>query len=148
MHLEHKMYPRTPWLGVLGRDCLSSLLSLLLGLQQPYLVNGRTFGFPPSCPLGDPKRAGPWYTWSEFAPCSGGHQFRLLGSWGLCSWLLFGGHLESISSHPLLYTSVVLSWPHLPTFLLWGSWVVILQLWLEFGDLLSLLLPPRASFVS
>lgn len=99
MHREHPVYWRTPWLRVLGRDRLRSLFGLLLGLQQPHLVNGRTLGFPQSCPSGVPKRTGPWYTLSELALCSGGHQCRLLGSWGLCSALLSGGHLESVSSH-------------------------------------------------
>lgn len=148
MHREHTMYWRTPWLRALGRDRLRSLFGLLLGLQQPHLVNGRTLGFPQSCPSGVPKRTGPWYTLSGLALCSGGHQCRLLGSWGLCSALLSGGHLESVSSHLLLCTSVVLSRPALPTFLLRGSWLVMLQLWLGFGYLLSMLLPPRASFVS
>lgn len=69
---------------------------------------------------------------------SGGHQFRLLGSWGVCSALLFCGHLGSVTSHPLLCTCVVLSRPTLPTFLWW--WLV-LQFWLRFGHLSSILLP-------
>lgn len=77
---------------------------------------------------------------------SGGHQF-ILGSWELYSAFLFCGHLESVTTHPLLCTSVAHSQPTLPTFLLWWSWLVVLQLWLRFGHLLSILLPPEPGWL-
>lgn len=135
------MYLKTPQLAVLD-NIIWAVCSLVL--NSSHLASGRTLGFSYSCLLGVPKRAGLRYTLSEFSPCSGGHQLRQLGSWGLCSAFLFCGHLESLSSLSPLYIYSPQS-PALLTFWVWWCCLSLFQLWLEFVHQLFILLPPAAT---